>query len=126
MATSTTDDALAVSRAEFDAALAALRDLRAENADLRRRFARLEATAAKPDEMMARLLAAIDDEWGDEPFFAEHLSAEPNIAFILRGRSCKSIGRLLARSGGKTFGGFALVDEGRVDGRRRWSVRRAV
>jgi hypothetical protein len=114
-------DALAELRAE----MADLRLRVAEMADLGRRVARLEAQAPPSRESLtANLLAAIDAAWGADTFLAEHLLGDANFRYILVGRSCRSIGKLLARSRGKTFGGLRLVDRGRVDGLCRWSVER--
>jgi hypothetical protein len=76
--------------------------------------------------LLSQLLTAIVIVWDyDYPFLAEHLheAPDPNLRFLLNGRSVKAIGKLLASAHGRVFDGRQLVPEDPVDGRRQWSVR---
>lgn len=94
-----------------------------------RAIVREELAARRPranSKRLSQLLAGIVILWGYEyPFLAEHLhdSTDPNLRFLLQGRSVKAIGKLLGSGDGHIFDGRQLVAEDPIDGRRQWSVR---
>jgi hypothetical protein len=83
------------------------------------------ADAALGARLLQALALALDP---DTPFQSDFLSEsrDVNLRFIVAGRSTKTIGRLLSRIEGVPLGGFVLVADGMVNGRRQWIVRRIV
>jgi len=105
-------------------------DLQQQIAELRRQLAQLEAQArsARDAALATALLPALAFAVGDEPFQADDISEarEPNIRYVVGRCSTRSIGKFLCRIQGRPFGGYVIVDVGKVFNRRQWRLQRIV
>lgn len=114
-------------RARLEALEARIAALEAQEA-ARTQRQRIAGLRRGDQALAAQLLPALAFRLGSCEFLSDYLSEtrDPNLRYIVAGRSTKTIGRLLSRIEGVAFGDDVLEAAGKVNNRRQWRVRRIV